>query len=99
MHRLAAEFAEDIKTPERHVRTRIYFTSESHIHALHNVLAQKILHIEESESAKEFDYLSSLVFRVFENPDEDVKSATRWTVDILYSPGKPACHLCLLLDY
>ena len=86
-HRLAAEFAEDIKTPERHVRTRIYFTSESHIHALHNVLAKDVLNLNDAEEAKEFDYLSSIVFRVFENPEESLNSPLRWTVDILFSPG------------
>jgi hypothetical protein len=31
-------YASDINSPLRHVRTRIYFTSESHIHSLINVL-------------------------------------------------------------
>ena len=29
---------QDINSPFRHVRTRIYFTSESHMHSLLNVL-------------------------------------------------------------
>ena len=29
---------QDINSPLRHVRTRIYFTSESHVHSLINVL-------------------------------------------------------------
>jgi hypothetical protein len=37
-HRLCPEFAPHINSPLRHVRTRIYFTSESHIHSLVNVL-------------------------------------------------------------
>ena len=96
-HRLAAEFAEDIKTPERHVRTRIYFTSESHIHALLNVLRYgkttpggcliKDEGMEILGNTKEFDYLSSLVFRVFENPEESLDSSRRFTVDLLFSNG------------
>jgi len=102
-HRLAAEFAEDIKTPERHVRTRIYFTSESHIHALINVLRygtgpnglgekeSKPLLSEEGlrilEETSEFDYLSQVVFRVFENLAEPPDSPARFTLDILFSPG------------
>lgn len=36
--RLCPTYASDINSPLRHVRTRIYFTSESHIHSLVNVL-------------------------------------------------------------
>ena len=38
MHRLCPTYAQDINSPLRHVRTRIYFTSESHVHSLVNVL-------------------------------------------------------------
>ena len=36
--RLCPTYATDINSPLRHVRTRIYFTSESHVHSLLNVL-------------------------------------------------------------
>ncbi|KAG2442512.1 hypothetical protein HXX76_002598 [Chlamydomonas incerta] len=38
IHRLCPTYASDINSPLRHVRTRIYFTSESHMHSLVNVL-------------------------------------------------------------
>ncbi len=38
IHRLCPTYATDINSPLRHVRTRIYFTSESHVHSLINVL-------------------------------------------------------------
>ena len=38
MHRLCPQYAQDVNSPLRHVRTRIYFTSESHVHSLVNVL-------------------------------------------------------------
>eukprot|EP00879_Flechtneria_rotunda_P009465 GHRR01009908.1.p1 GENE.GHRR01009908.1~~GHRR01009908.1.p1 ORF type:complete len:896 (+),score=398.55 GHRR01009908.1:452-3139(+) len=38
LHRLCPTYASDVNSPLRHVRTRIYFTSESHIHSLINVL-------------------------------------------------------------
>lgn len=38
LHRLCPTYASDVNSPMRHVRTRIYFTSESHIHSLVNVL-------------------------------------------------------------
>ena len=38
LHRLCPTYAQDINSPLRHVRTRIYFTSESHVHSLINLL-------------------------------------------------------------
>ena len=38
-HRLHPRLSKDIViTPSRHVRTRLYFTSESHIHGMINIL-------------------------------------------------------------
>ena len=38
-HRLDPQLSKDIVfTPSRHVRTRLYFTSESHIHCMINIL-------------------------------------------------------------
>ncbi len=44
IHRLAPELATHINSPMRHVRTRIYYTSESHIHSLVNVLRFAHMH-------------------------------------------------------
>jgi hypothetical protein len=38
LHLTPPNSSQDINSPFRHVRTRIYFTSESHIHSLVNVL-------------------------------------------------------------
>ena len=44
IHRLAPDLATHINSPMRHVRTRIYYTSESHIHSLVNVLRFAHMH-------------------------------------------------------
>jgi hypothetical protein len=76
MHRLAPQYVHDINSPLRHVRTRIYFTSESHIHSLVNILRYSQLNGESlvSEEAQaqldnttEFDYLTQIVIRMYEN--------------------------------
>ncbi|AED92113.1 Phosphoglycerate mutase-like family protein [Arabidopsis thaliana] len=81
-YRLDPKYA-NVMTPERHVRTRLYFTSESHIHSLMNVLRycnlDESLQGEESlvcQSAldrlcktKELDYMSYVVLRLFENTE------------------------------
>ena len=38
VHRLNPEYSSGVSSPGRHVRTRLYFTSESHIHSLLTVL-------------------------------------------------------------
>ena len=39
VHRLNPEYSSGVSSPGRHVRTRLYFTSESHIHSLLTVLS------------------------------------------------------------
>ena len=38
IHRLDPLRSKGVVSPNRHVRTRLYFTSESHVHSLHNIL-------------------------------------------------------------
>ena len=78
VHRIdtsALSGTESINTPQRHVRTRLYFTSESHIFSLFNVLrwgaeaTDGVTSIFNDECRAKFDamepcYLTHLVFRV-----------------------------------
>jgi len=38
LHRLDHRLSKGVISPKRHVRTRLYFTSESHVHSLTNLL-------------------------------------------------------------
>nr|KYP69274.1 Inositol hexakisphosphate and diphosphoinositol-pentakisphosphate kinase [Cajanus cajan] len=81
-YRLDPKYA-NVKTPERHVRTRLYFTSESHIHSLMNVLRycnldESLLEeeslvcynaLERLYRTKELDYMSYIVLRMFESTE------------------------------
>ncbi|KAJ6936598.1 inositol hexakisphosphate and diphosphoinositol-pentakisphosphate kinase VIP2-like isoform X1 [Populus alba x Populus x berolinensis] len=81
-YRLDPKYA-NVKTPDRHVRTRLYFTSESHIHSLMNVLRycnldeslqgedSLVCHsaLERLYKTKELDYMSNIVLRMFENTE------------------------------
>ena len=98
MHRLCPTYAQDVNSPLRHVRTRIYFTSESHCHSLVNVLrfcqiglgsdgiigpmGQDILH-----HTPELDYMTHVVLRMFENKTLPLRDPGRFRVEILFSPG------------
>ncbi|WIA10711.1 hypothetical protein OEZ85_010886 [Tetradesmus obliquus] len=116
LHRLCPTYASDVNSPLRHVRTRIYFTSESHIHSLVNVLRychlppppagvagdgpsgqqqqqqqQPPLITPEAEGlladTSEFDYLTHIVFRMYENKQVPVDSPDRFLVEIQFSNG------------
>ncbi|KAG9455748.1 hypothetical protein H6P81_000256 [Aristolochia fimbriata] len=99
-YRLDPEYA-NVKTPERHVRTRLYFTSESHIHSLMNVL--RYCNLDESlqgeaslvcQSAldrlyktRELDYMSYIVFRLFENTEVALEDPKRFRIEMTFSRG------------
>lgn len=90
-------YGETIKTPARHVRTRLYFTSESHIHSIVNIMrlfrtsrgssllpeaAQRVL-----SEITEFDYMTHLVIRMYENTRLPRSDPNRFRLEILFSPG------------
>ncbi|XP_023637665.1 inositol hexakisphosphate and diphosphoinositol-pentakisphosphate kinase VIP2 isoform X3 [Capsella rubella] len=99
-YRLDPKYA-NVMTPERHVRTRLYFTSESHIHSLMNVLRycnlDESLQGEESlvcQSAlerlcktKELDYMSYVVLRLFENTEISLEDPKRFRIELTFSRG------------
>ncbi|KAL7135752.1 hypothetical protein ABFS83_11G119400 [Erythranthe nasuta] len=99
-YRLDPKYA-NVKTPERHVRTRLYFTSESHIHSLMNVLRYCNLDesLQEEPSlvcdnaldrlyrTKELDYMSYIVFRLFENTEVALEDPKRFRIEMTFSRG------------
>ncbi|KAK7295321.1 hypothetical protein RJT34_18227 [Clitoria ternatea] len=99
-YRLDPKYA-NVKTPDRHVRTRLYFTSESHIHSLMNVLRYCNLDesLQEEESlvcynalerlyrTKELDYMSYIVLRMFENTEVALEDPKRFRVELTFSRG------------
>ncbi|CAM9409508.1 unnamed protein product, partial [Laminaria digitata] len=80
----------------RRVRTRLYFTSESHLHTLLNVLrfpisGHEAVVTDEAERmlsrAKELCYLTSFVIRLFEDAEKAPEDPARFRVEIHFSPG------------
>ena len=102
MHRLCPTYAQDVNSPLRHVRTRIYFTSESHCHALTNVLRYCHLGMPPGPTSTgpllteggeaflhntpELDYMTHIVLRMFENKTLPLRDPRRFRVEILFSP-------------
>ncbi|KAI3462959.1 hypothetical protein Pfo_019622 [Paulownia fortunei] len=99
-YRLDPKYA-NVKTPERHVRTRLYFTSESHIHSLMNVLRYCNLDeslegepslvcdnaLERLYRTKELDYMSYIVLRLFENTEVALEDPKRFRIEMTFSRG------------
>ncbi|KAL5500195.1 hypothetical protein EMCRGX_G011713 [Ephydatia muelleri] len=87
-----------VTTPDRHVRTRLYFTSQSHVHAVLNVLRYGGLlkdmqnaslkeALDKLDSTPELNYLTQIMFMMYEDTRQPPDSPARFEVQVLYSPG------------
>ncbi|OQS07556.1 inositol hexakisphosphate and diphosphoinositol-pentakisphosphate kinase [Thraustotheca clavata] len=98
-HRLDPSYAtKDIKSTHRSVRTRLYFTSESHLHTLLNVLRHSVTRRDEDcpisvagrkwvEEIPELCYMTHIVVRVFERRGLSNMDPRRFRVELSLSPG------------
>uniref|UniRef100_A0A0D9V6F9 Inositol hexakisphosphate and diphosphoinositol-pentakisphosphate kinase n=1 Tax=Leersia perrieri TaxID=77586 RepID=A0A0D9V6F9_9ORYZ len=100
----------NVMEPERRVRTRLYFTSESHIHSLMNVL--RYCNFDESMNGedslvcknaldrlfktRELDYMSYIVLRMFENTEVSLEDPKRFRIEMTYSRGADISSLQFL---
>ena len=92
-----------INSMGRRVRTRLYFTSESHLYTLLNVLrfagdGKTVLSepgLSFINQTPELCYLTQVVFRLFEDTSLPMEEARRFRVEILFSPGATAPPLLL----
>jgi hypothetical protein len=102
LFRLDASGAHDVRSAARHVRTRLYFTSESHMHSLLNVLAHgAAVAVGDAQvpsifspsahatflRSYELSYVSHVVFRVLLKKSCDVALASSYEVLIYASSG------------
>ncbi|KAK3786902.1 hypothetical protein RRG08_017499 [Elysia crispata] len=96
--RLDSKYSKGVASPERFVRTRLYFTSESHIHSLLTMLRYGGLLDEESDgqwkqsmdfigACAELNYMSQIVLMMFEDPAKDIESDERFHIELHFSPG------------
>jgi len=88
-----------INTMGRRIRTRLYFTSESHLHTLLNIMrfspsSEKRLISDKGAdligAAPELCYLTQIIIRLFENTEKDANDPKRFRIEILFSPGATA---------
>ena len=88
----------EINTPERHVKSRFYFTCASHMYALLNVIGyayngNSVINnknrksFEKLKNIFDLDYCSHIIFRLFENLNVDLQNPKRFRLEIIMSPG------------
>ena len=86
-----------VKSHWRHIRTRLYFTSASHMYTLLNTLKlgvnsflidqQNREESEKLENITTLDYMSGIVFRLYENLGLDEKDRERFRLEIMVHKG------------
>lgn len=101
VNRLNPRYSHGVSSPGRHVRTRLYFTSESHVHSLLTVLRHGGLlplndkqwrrAMEYVSMVSELNYMSQIVVMLYEDPTKDVSSEERFHVELHFSPGVNCC--------
>ncbi|KAH8374183.1 hypothetical protein KR200_010973, partial [Drosophila serrata] len=102
MNRLNPHYSHGVASPQRHVRTRLYFTSESHVHSLLTVLRYgELLNVVTDEQWRramdyismvtELNYMSQIVIMLYEDPTKDPTSEERFHVELHFSPGVNCC--------
>nr|XP_055132782.1 inositol hexakisphosphate and diphosphoinositol-pentakisphosphate kinase 1 isoform X16 [Symphalangus syndactylus] len=91
-------YSRGVLSPGRHVRTRLYFTSESHVHSLLSVFRYGGL-LDETQDAQwqraldylsaisELNYMTQIVIMLYEDNTQDPLSEERFHVELHFSPG------------
>jgi inositol hexakisphosphate/diphosphoinositol-pentakisphosphate kinase len=90
----SSKVGEDVKSIWRHVRTRLYFTSASHLYSLYNVIALGLkMFSPKSENFRtllgftSLDYLSHIMIRLYENLNAKQEDPNRFRLEIMFSQG------------
>ncbi|XP_036110747.1 inositol hexakisphosphate and diphosphoinositol-pentakisphosphate kinase 1 isoform X5 [Molossus molossus] len=98
VNKLHPLYSRGVLSPGRHVRTRLYFTSESHVHSLLSVFRYGGL-LDETQDAQwqralaylsaisELNYMTQIVIMLYEDNTQDPLSEERFHVELHFSPG------------
>ncbi|XP_051764967.1 inositol hexakisphosphate and diphosphoinositol-pentakisphosphate kinase 2 isoform X8 [Ctenopharyngodon idella] len=103
VNKLHPVYSSGVMSPERHVRTRLYFTSESHVHSLLSILRYGALCDEAKDDqwrramdylkiVSELNYMTQIVIMLYEDPNKDPSSEDRFHVELHFSPGAKGCE-------
>nr|XP_057932979.1 inositol hexakisphosphate and diphosphoinositol-pentakisphosphate kinase 2 isoform X4 [Doryrhamphus excisus] len=98
VNKLHPLYSRGVMSPGRHVRTRLYFTSESHVHSLLSIFRYGGLLDEEKDqqwnramdylsAVSELNYMTQIVIMLYEDNNKDLTSEERFHVELHFSPG------------
>uniref|UniRef100_A0A1A8KWV7 Inositol hexakisphosphate and diphosphoinositol-pentakisphosphate kinase n=1 Tax=Nothobranchius kuhntae TaxID=321403 RepID=A0A1A8KWV7_NOTKU len=98
VNKLHPLYSRGVLSPGRHVRTRLYFTSESHVHSLLSIFRYGGLLDEEKDqqwkramdylsAVSELNYMTQIVIMLYEDNNKDISSEERFHVELHFSPG------------
>ncbi|XP_068598193.1 inositol hexakisphosphate and diphosphoinositol-pentakisphosphate kinase 2 [Brachionichthys hirsutus] len=98
VNKLHPLYSRGVLSPGRHVRTRLYFTSESHVHSLLSLFRYGCLLDEEKDqqwkramdylsAVSELNYMTQIVIMLYEDNNKDMSSEERFHVELHFSPG------------
>ncbi|XP_069481264.1 inositol hexakisphosphate and diphosphoinositol-pentakisphosphate kinase 1 isoform X3 [Ambystoma mexicanum] len=102
VNKLHPLYSRGVLSPGRHVRTRLYFTSESHVHSLLSIFRFGGL-LDESKdqqwkramdylsAVSELNYMTQIVIMLYEDNNKDPSSEERFHVELHFSPGVKGC--------
>ncbi|KAI6647987.1 Inositol hexakisphosphate and diphosphoinositol-pentakisphosphate kinase 1-like [Oopsacas minuta] len=96
-------FSTDVESPKRHVRTRLYFTSESHVHSLFNIIKYGGLWEEADkewaearrklDKISELNYNTQIIFHIYEDSTKLSTDPDKLYVIVYFSPGLKTLNL------
>ncbi|XP_049327098.1 inositol hexakisphosphate and diphosphoinositol-pentakisphosphate kinase 2 isoform X2 [Astyanax mexicanus] len=103
VNKLHPLYSRGVLSPGRHVRTRLYFTSESHVHSLLSIFRYGGLLDEEKDqqwkramdylsAVSELNYMTQIVIMLYEDNNKDSSSEERFHVELHFSPGVKVCE-------
>uniref|UniRef100_A0A3B3RFT5 Inositol hexakisphosphate and diphosphoinositol-pentakisphosphate kinase n=1 Tax=Paramormyrops kingsleyae TaxID=1676925 RepID=A0A3B3RFT5_9TELE len=103
VNKLHPLYSRGVMSPGRHVRTRLYFTSESHVHSLLSIFRYGGLLDEEKDqqwkramdylsAVSELNYMTQIVIMLYEDNNKDPFSEERFHVELHFSPGVKGCE-------
>uniref|UniRef100_A0A3B3DJC8 Inositol hexakisphosphate and diphosphoinositol-pentakisphosphate kinase n=1 Tax=Oryzias melastigma TaxID=30732 RepID=A0A3B3DJC8_ORYME len=98
VNKLHPLYSRGVMSPGRHVRTRLYFTSESHVHSLLSIFRYGGLLDEDKDqqwkramdylgAVSELNYMTQIVIMLYEDNNKDISSEERFHVELHFSPG------------